>query len=75
MLRRFFDHLCHLLRLRLINKMICTLRTIARITGGKFRLLRRLFLQVEWVLGVNELAVVADDVVNAARSNLVIGLT
>lgn len=49
--------------------------TIARITGGNFRLLRRLFLQIERVLRVNELAVITDDVVNAARSTLVIGVT
>ena len=49
--------------------------SIARITGGNFRLLRRLFLQIERVLQVNELTVITDDVVNAARSNLVIGVT
>ena len=48
--------------------------SIARITGGNFRLLRRLFLQIERVLQVNELTVITDDVVNAARSNLVIGV-
>ena len=48
--------------------------SIARITGGNFRLLRRLFLQIERVLQVNELMVITDDVVNAARSNLVIGV-
>ncbi len=49
--------------------------SIARITGGNFRLLRRLFLQIERVLRVNELTVITDDVVNAARSTLVIGVT
>jgi DNA transposition AAA+ family ATPase len=49
--------------------------SIARITGGNFRLLRRLFLQIERVLQVNELTVITDDVVNAARSNLVIGVS
>ena len=49
--------------------------SIARITGGDFRLLRRLFLQIERVLQVNELTVITDDVVNAARSTLVIGVS
>jgi DNA transposition AAA+ family ATPase len=49
--------------------------TIARITGGNFRLLHRLFVQIERILQVNELTVVTDDVVNAARSTLVIGAT
>ena len=40
--------------------------SIARITGGNFRLLRRLFLQIERVLQVNELTVITDDVVDAA---------
>jgi DNA transposition AAA+ family ATPase len=49
--------------------------SIARITGGNFRLLRRPFLQIERVLQVNELTVITDDVVNAARSTLVIGVS
>jgi len=49
--------------------------TIARITGGNFRLLHRLFVQIERVLQINELTVITDDVVNAARSTLVIGAT
>jgi DNA transposition AAA+ family ATPase len=47
--------------------------TIARITGGNFRLLQRLFVQIERILRINELTVITDDVVNAARSTLVIG--
>lgn len=49
--------------------------SIARITGGNFRLLRKLFLQIERVLKVHELTVITDDVVNAARSTLVIGVS
>jgi len=49
--------------------------SIARITGGNFRLLRRLSPQIERVLRVNELTVITDDVVNAARSTLVIGVS
>ena len=49
--------------------------SIARITGGNFRLLHRLFVQIERILKINELSVVTDDVVEAARSTLVIGAT
>jgi DNA transposition AAA+ family ATPase len=48
---------------------------IARITGGNFRLLHRLFVQIEHVLRVNEMAHITDEVVDAARSTLVIGAT
>jgi len=47
--------------------------SIARITGGNFRLLHRLFVQIERILKINGLSVVTDDVVEAARSTLVIG--
>jgi DNA transposition AAA+ family ATPase len=48
---------------------------IARITGGNFRLLHRLFVQIERVLRINEVTLISDEVVNAARSTLVIGAT
>ena len=47
--------------------------SIARITGGNFRLLHRLFVQIGRILKINELSVITDDVVEAARSTLVIG--
>ena len=46
---------------------------IARITGGNFRLLHRLFVQIERIMRINELTAVTEDVVDAARSTLVIG--
>src|SRR5581483_11807739 len=49
------------------------LAAIARITGGNFRLLERLFGQIERVLAINALRTVTREVVEAARSTLVIG--
>ena len=46
---------------------------IARITSGNFRLLQRLFVQIARVLRINELTLITEDVVEAARSTLVIG--
>ena len=48
---------------------------IARVTGGNFRLLQRLFVQIERILRINDLSMISDDVVEAARSTLVIGAT
>jgi DNA transposition AAA+ family ATPase len=48
---------------------------ISRVTNGNFRLLHRLFVQIERILRINELSVITEDVVEAARSTLVIGAT
>ena len=48
---------------------------ISRLTNGNFRLLHRLFVQIERILLINELTVITEDVVEAARSTLVIGAT
>lgn len=46
---------------------------ITRVTGGNFRLLQRLFTQIERVLKINDLQVITKEVVDAARESLVIG--
>ncbi len=45
---------------------------IARVTGGNFRLIQRLFAQIERVLAINNLHVVTTAVVDAARESLVV---
>jgi len=49
--------------------------SIARLTSGNFRLLHRLFIQIERIMKINELTVITSEVVEAARSTLVIGAT
>ncbi|WP_083657844.1 AAA family ATPase [Herbaspirillum camelliae] len=48
---------------------------IVRITGGNFCLLHRLFVQIERILRINGMNAITEDVVEAARSTLVIGVT
>lgn len=47
--------------------------TIIRLTGGNFRLLQRLFMQIERVLRINEVPMITEEVVEAAAQALVIG--
>jgi DNA transposition AAA+ family ATPase len=47
--------------------------SLIRMTGGNFRLLTRLLTQIERVLSVNDLHLVSNVVVEAARDSLVIG--
>ena len=46
---------------------------IARITGGNFRLLHRLFARIERILRIDDLTVITSEVIESARSTLVIG--
>lgn len=48
---------------------------IARMTNGNFRLIQRLFSQIQRVMEINNLTRVTEDVVQAARESLVIGPT
>ncbi len=48
---------------------------VSRVTRGNFRLVHRLFVQIERVMKINDLTVITSDVVDTARSTLVIGDT
>jgi hypothetical protein len=45
---------------------------VAQLTGGNFRLLHRLFEQIERILKINDLSVITSDVIETARSTLVL---
>ena len=47
---------------------------VARITGGNFRLVHRLFAQITRILDINNLSTITTEVVDTARQNLVIGV-
>ena len=49
------------------------LDAIARVTGGNFRLVQRLFAQIERIVTINNLPVVTTEVVTLARERLVEG--
>ncbi len=49
------------------------LATIVRITGGNFRVIHRLLMQIERILEINHLNTVTKEVVEKARERLVLG--
>jgi hypothetical protein len=49
------------------------LGTIVRITGGNFRLVERLFAQIQRVAQINEVTALTPELVAAAQESLVIG--
>ena len=59
---------------RTLNPDDFTDAAIERITRGNFRLLERLFPQINRVLKINQLETITDDVIEAAASTLVIGI-
>lgn len=48
---------------------------IACITRGNFQLIQRLFTRIDRVMKINELHTITDDVIEAARNTLVIGVS
>lgn len=48
--------------------------SIIKITSGNFRLIQRLFTQIERILEINNLHTITTEVVEAARDSLVIGI-
>jgi DNA transposition AAA+ family ATPase len=46
---------------------------VARITGGNFRLIQRLFVQINRIATINDLTTVTHDVVETARQSLIVG--
>ncbi len=46
---------------------------IARITNGNFRLIQRLFAQIQRIMEINALSRITEEEVQAARESLVIG--
>jgi len=71
-----FEHHWQRLGLTLNRKQFSdveAIKTIARITNGNFRLLHRLFAQIQRIQEVNKMKKITKEVVLAARNCLVIG--
>ena len=48
--------------------------TIIKITKGNFRLIHRLFAQIDRILRINQMDKITVEVVEAARDSLVVGI-
>ena len=71
-----FEHHWQNLGLTLDKKQFAdveAIKTIARITNGNFRLLQRIFAQIQRIKGLNNMTKITKEVVLAARNCLVIG--
>ena len=71
-----FEHHWQRLGLTLDKKQFSdveAIKTIARITNGNFRLLHRLFAQIQRIQEVNGMKKITKEIVLAARNCLVIG--
>ena len=51
-----------------------SIASVIKITGGNFRLIHRLFTQIDRILKINNLQKINVDVVEAARDSLIIGI-
>lgn len=49
------------------------INAIVRITGGSFRLIHRLLMQIDRILEINKLQTITKEVVETARENLIVG--
>jgi len=59
-----------------MNHLITSLTQLlsnVKVTNGNFRLIHRLFTQIERILEINHLTLITTEVVEAARNSLVIG--
>lgn len=46
---------------------------LIRITGGNFRLIHRIFTQIQRIMEINDLKTITKEVIDTARESLVIG--
>ena len=55
------------------QELQAVVNAIVRVTGGNFRLVQRLFAQIERIVAINNLPTVTTEVVTLARERLVDG--
>lgn len=67
-------HHCNTLGLQLTAQDFTDAEAVdLRITGGKFRLVQRLFAQIQHIRKINDLSTITREVVKAPRETLLIG--